>query len=52
MRMFLLLLRELKNLVPVREGDSDLFTAMKQIAETNKGPENQTPSAGCSIKWK
>ena len=45
-------LRELKNLVPVREGDSDLFTAMKQIAETNKGPENQTPSAGCSIKWK
>ena len=45
-------LRELKNLVPVREGDSDLFTAMKQIAETNKGPENQAPSAGCSIKWK
>jgi len=25
---------------------------MKQIAETTKGPENQTPSAGCSIKWK
>jgi len=25
---------------------------MKQIAETGKGPENQTPSAGCSIKWK
>ena len=45
-------LRELKNLVPVREGESDLFTAMKQIAETGKGPENQTPSAGCSIKWK
>ncbi len=45
-------LRELKNLVPVRDGDSDLFNAMKQIAETSKGPENQTPSAGCSIKWK
>jgi len=45
-------LRELKNLVPVREEESDLFTAMKQIAETGKGPENQTPSAGCSIKWK
>ena len=45
-------LRELKNLVQVREGESDLFTAMKQIAETGKGPENQTPSAGCSIKWK
>ena len=25
---------------------------MKQISETGKGPENQTPSAGCSIKWK
>ena len=45
-------LRELKNLVPVRDGDSDLFNAMKQIAETGKGPENQTPSAGCSIKLK
>ena len=45
-------LRELKKLVPVRNGDSDLLVAMKQIAETGKGPENQTPSAGCSIKWK
>ena len=45
-------LRELKNLIPVREGDSDLFKAMKQIGETGKGPENQTPSAGCSIKCK
>ena len=43
-------LRELKNLVPVREGESDLFKAMKQIAETGKGPESQTPSAGCGIK--
>ena len=45
-------LRELKNLVPVRDGESDLFKAMKQISETGKGPEQQTPSAGCSIKWK
>ena len=45
-------LRELKNLVPVREGESDLFKAMKQISETGKGPDQQTPSAGCSIKWK
>ena len=45
-------LRELKNLIPVREGESDLLKAMKQICETGKGPENQTPSAGCSIKWK
>ena len=45
-------LRELKNLVPIRSGESDLFTAMKQIAKTGKGPESQSPSAGCSIKWK
>ncbi len=45
-------LRELKNLVPVKEGRSDLLIAMKQIAETGNGPENQVPSAGCSIKWK
>tara|TARA_Y100001970_G_C13581754_1_gene531175 strand:- start:4 stop:558 length:555 start_codon:yes stop_codon:yes gene_type:complete len=45
-------LRELKNLIPVRDGESDLLKAMKQIAESGKGPENQTPSAGCSIKWK
>ena len=45
-------LRELKNLVPVRDGKSDLLKAMKQIADTGKGPEQQTPSAGCSIKWK
>ena len=45
-------LRELKNLIPIREGESDLLKAMKQIGQTGKGPENQTPSAGCSIKWK
>ena len=44
--------RELKKLIPVRDGDSDLLKAMMQIAETNKGPENQIPSAGCGIKWK
>ena len=45
-------LRELKNFIPVKDGESDLLVAMKQIAETSKGPEDQTPSAGCSIKWK
>jgi peroxiredoxin len=44
--------RELKNLIPVRDGESDLYKAMKQIAETNNGPKDQIPSAGCSIKWK
>jgi len=44
-------IRELDNLKPIITGDSDLFTAMKQIAETGKGPETQIPSAGCGIKW-
>lgn len=30
----------------------DLFEAMKLIAETGHGPEQQIPSMGCSIKWK
>jgi peroxiredoxin len=30
----------------------DLFEAMKEIAETGQGPREQTPSIGCSIKWK
>jgi peroxiredoxin len=30
----------------------ELFEAMKQIAETGRGPREQTPSIGCSIKWK
>lgn len=30
----------------------DLFEAMKQVAETGKGPAEQIPSIGCSIKWK
>ena len=38
--------------VPVRDGESDLYKSMKQIAETGKGPEKQIPSAGCGIKWK
>ena len=30
----------------------DLVDAMKQVAETGHGPKQQTPSMGCSIKWK
>ena len=30
----------------------DLFLAMRQVAETGKGPAEQVPSMGCSIKWK
>ena len=44
-------IRELKNLKPVRDGDSDLYKAMKLIAEKRVGPKDQIPSMGCSIKW-
>ena len=44
-------IRELKDLKPVRNGESDLYKAMKQIAETNNGPKDQIPSMGCGIKW-
>lgn len=30
----------------------ELFEAMKQVAETGRGPQEQVPSMGCSIKWK
>lgn len=30
----------------------ELFEAMKQIAETGRGPEFQVASMGCSIKWR
>ncbi len=29
----------------------DLFEAMKLVAETQRGPAEQIPSMGCSIKW-
>ena len=44
-------IRELKELKPVRSGESDLYKAMKKISETEKGPESQIPSMGCNIKW-
>ena len=44
-------IRELKNLKPVRIGESDLKKAMKMIAETQIGPQKQIPSMGCNIKW-
>ncbi|MEO1492415.1 MAG: thioredoxin family protein [Pseudomonadota bacterium] len=30
----------------------ELYEAMVQVAKTGQGPEAQTPSMGCSIKWK
>jgi peroxiredoxin len=38
------------NLVP--NARRELFEAMRQVAENGRGPEEQVPSMGCSIKWK
>ena len=44
-------IRELKNLKPIRNGESDLKLAMQMIAKTQKGPLEQVSSMGCNIKW-
>jgi peroxiredoxin len=36
----------------VANSERELFNAMVEISKTNKGPELQYPSIGCSIKWK
>ena len=43
--------RELKDLKPINNGDSELKIAMKIVAQTQKGPDQQIPSMGCNIKW-
>jgi peroxiredoxin len=37
---------------PLPNARRDLYEAMKQVAETGRGPQEQFPSMGCSIKWK
>ncbi len=38
---------------PAPEGARrDLYEAMREVAETGKGPKDQVPAMGCSIKWK
>jgi len=34
------------------DANRDLFDAMLDVAKTGKGPKDQIPSMGCSIKWK
>mgnify|MGYP001224628646 CR=1 FL=1 len=43
--------RELKNLTPIKNGESDLKKAMLEISKTQNGPKVQIPSMGCNIKW-
>ena len=43
---------ELKNLKYTKNSRNELLIAMTEISKTGKGPLNQNPSVGCSIKWK
>ncbi len=43
--------KELRDLKPVKNNESDLKKAMKMIARTQRGPKEQIPSMGCNIKW-
>ena len=36
----------------VPDARRELYEAMRQVAETGRGPQEQVPSMGCSIKWK
>lgn len=36
----------------VAQREPELVNAMRQIASTDKGPQTQHPSMGCSIKWR
>jgi peroxiredoxin len=37
---------------PVEGARRELLEAMRLVAETGRGPAEQTPSMGCSIKWR
>jgi peroxiredoxin len=37
---------------PIAGAPRELYEAMLQIAKTGLGPREQTPSVGCSIKWR
>jgi peroxiredoxin len=37
---------------PVPNARRDLYEAMRQVAQTGRGPEEQLSSMGCSIKWR
>ena len=43
--------KELKDLKPINNEESDLKQAMRMIAESQVGPKEQMPSMGCNIKW-
>ncbi|GGL60960.1 thioredoxin family protein [Wenxinia marina] len=45
-------LDESRNRPAAPDAQRELYEAMKLVAETGRGPADQVPSMGCSIKWK
>ena len=43
---------DVRNRQQVPGSKRELYEAMTQIARSGRGPVDQTPSMGCSIKWK
>ena len=43
---------EVRSLEPVAGAGRELLDAMVRIAQTGEGPREQTPSMGCSVKWR
>jgi peroxiredoxin len=41
-----------KTAPPPPEAPREMVAAMRLVAETGQGPREQTPSMGCSIKWR
>lgn len=45
-------IQEMRGRSPVPGARRELLEAMRQIARTGRAPADQTPSIGCSIKWR
>ena len=43
---------EVRPRVRKENSQNELLAAMLKVSKTTEGPKNQTPSIGCSIKWK
>lgn len=45
-------IQEMRGTTPIPGAKRELLEAMRQVARTGTAPEDQTPSIGCSIKWR